>query len=41
MPTDEIIWDQTPEELEDWINRVLNPKNSSTVTGIDTSQIEE
>jgi len=40
MPTNEIIWDGSPEDLEEWIERVLDSKHKSTVTGIDISEIE-
>ena len=40
MPTPEIIWDGTPEDLDEWIDRVLDNKNQDTVTGIDLSEVE-
>ena len=30
-PPDEIIWDGTSEELEEWIDRVFNKKEQQTV----------
>lgn len=39
-PTDEIIWDGTPEDLDEWIKTVLDPKHKSTVTDINLSEIE-
>ena len=40
MPTPEIIWDGTPEMMDEWIDRVLDNKNQDTVTGIDLSEVE-
>lgn len=30
-PPEEIIWDGTPEEMEDWLERVFDKKNKETV----------
>ena len=40
FPPNEIIWDGTPEDLEEWIDRVLKVDHSDTVTGIDLSEVE-
>jgi len=40
FPPNEIIWDGIPEDLESWIDRVLDNKNQDTVTGIDLSEVE-
>lgn len=39
-PPDEIIWDGTPEDLDEWIKNVLDPKHKSTVTDINLSEVE-
>ncbi len=28
-PPDDIIWDGTPEEMDEWLERVLDPKKKS------------
>lgn len=30
-PTEEIIWEGTSEELDEWIDRVLNNKGTDTI----------
>ncbi len=30
-PTDEIIWDGTSEEMEDWLDKVLKTKEQTSV----------
>ena len=40
MPTDEIIWDGSPEDLDEWIERVLDPKHTTTITDINLSEVE-
>lgn len=39
-PTDDIIWDGTPEEMDEWIERVFSNKYKQSVD-IDISDIEE
>jgi len=41
MPTNEIIWDGSPEDLEEWIERVLSPSKSDTGTVISLSDVED
>lgn len=40
FPPLETLWDGTPEDLEEWIDRVLKVDHSDTVTGIDLSEVE-
>jgi hypothetical protein len=30
-PTDELIWDGTPEEIEEWLEKVMNRKEQTEV----------
>jgi hypothetical protein len=39
-PTDEILWDGSPEDLDEWLKTVMDSNYKSTVTGIDISEIE-
>lgn len=39
-PTDEILWDGSPEDLDEWLKNVMDSKYKSTVTGIDVSEVE-
>lgn len=39
-PTDEILWDGTPEDLDDWISKVLDIKRSD-ITDINLKDVEE
>jgi len=41
QPPPDIIWDGTPEDLEDWLNRVMDRKNTTTVTDINISEVED
>jgi len=41
QPTPEIIWDGSPEDLDEWIDKVFDRKNKDTVTEIDLSKVEE
>lgn len=40
-PTDEILWDGTPEDLDDWLETVFDSKHKTTVTDINLSEVEE
>lgn len=40
-PTDEIIWDGTPEDLDEWIEKVFDSKHKATITDINLSEVEE
>jgi hypothetical protein len=40
MPTDEIIWDGTPEDLDEWIENVLNKEHTTTVSDINLAEVE-
>ena len=40
MPTDEIIWDGSPEDLDEWIEMVLDSKHTTTVSDINLSEVE-
>ena len=41
QPTDEMIWDGTTEEIEEWLDKVFNRKEKETVDfNIDVSDIE-
>lgn len=39
MPPDNILWDGTPEDLDDWLNMVFDKKYQST-TEVRISEIE-
>ena len=40
-PPESVIWDGTPEEMEDWLDRVFNKKINDTLTlKIEPSEIE-
>lgn len=39
-PTNEILWDGSPEDLDEWLKTVMDSNYKSTVTGIDISEIE-
>lgn len=41
QPTLDIVWDGSPEDLDEWIDRVLDRKNTTTITDINLSEIEE
>lgn len=38
-PSDEMIWDGTPEELESWIDRVFHKKEQTEIL-LDVDSIE-
>jgi len=40
-PPDSILWDGTPEELDEWLKTVFDPKYKANVTDINVSEIEE
>jgi hypothetical protein len=40
-PTDEILWDGTPEDLDDWLETVFDSKHTTTITDINLSEVEE
>lgn len=39
-PTDEIIWDGTPEELDDWLDKVFDKKPKDGTIEIDLDDVE-
>ena len=41
QPTDEILWDGTPEDLDEWISTVFDSKHKTTITDINISEVEE
>jgi len=40
MPPDRMIWDGTSDDIDDWIDRVLNKRSSESYVRIDPSEIE-
>lgn len=40
QPTDDILWDGSSEDLEEWIDRVLDHKHTTTVTDINLAEVE-
>lgn len=34
-PTEDIIWDGTTEEMEDWLDKVLDTKSKNKTDGIE------
>jgi hypothetical protein len=39
-PTEELIWEGTAEELEDWIDKVFDRKQKSNVAVLDVANVE-
>lgn len=39
-PTDDLIWDGTPEEIDDWLDRVFDKKNKPSKINLDLSEVE-
>lgn len=39
-PTDDLIWDGTPEEIDDWFDRVFDKKNKPSKINLDLSEVE-
>lgn len=40
QPPDSILWEGTPEDLDEWIDRVLDTKHQATIADIVVSDIE-
>ncbi len=40
QPTNEILWDGTSEDLEEWIDKVLDHKHTTTVADINLADVE-
>ena len=40
MPPDRMIWDGTSEDINEWIDRVMNVKSKDTMIMINPSEIE-
>jgi len=41
QPTPEILWDGSPEDLDDWLSTVFDAKHKTNVTDINLSEVEE
>lgn len=41
QPTNEILWDGSPEDLDDWLATVFDRGHKTTITDINLSEVEE